>query len=272
MDAMLLRMVITILLGSVLSMGGVAQTTIDVIHLKDGRVIKGVIIEQVEGRYLRVQLTDGQLVVLAAADVSQISREQVSVSGAPRKWRGKDPSAYLRKGFVNHTAAGAGIGIGSVAVETAWSTGNNYSGNYRNDEKYVRLETVNGWWVGRGLMTLGVGLGLEYYRYIQGWLQMPVHADIRLFPLSGAITPVIVLQGGWSVGLTEVPAYGERRNGPQAAGGLGLHWARSKGRAMNISVLYDWHAHRDEGTYVPEITFKETSSSGYLRLTGGVSF
>jgi hypothetical protein len=235
-------------------------------------MVKGIIIEQADGRYVRVQLSDGSVVMLQAVDVAEITKEQVEVADRSGKWRGQGASAYARSGFVNHTAAALGFGVGNSTVETTSSTGINGSWEYPHEENYVRLETVNGWWLARGLLTMGVGLGLEYYKHIQGWLQMPVYADVRVVPLSGPVSPVIILQGGYSVGLTEAAAFEARRNGPQLAVGLGVHWARTKRHAMNFGVFYDRHQYRVEGSAMPDNAYTQTISSGFLRLSGGVTF
>lgn len=270
--SMWIRTVITVVLGLFLLFDAWAQTTIDVVRLKDGTIVKGGIIEQADGRYVRVQLSDGSVVMLQAVDVAEATKEQVEVADRSRKWRGKEAGVYARSGFVNHTAAGLGFGVGTSTFETTSSAGSSGSWEYTNDEKYVRLETMNGWRLARGLLTMGVGLGLEYYRHITGWLQMPVYADVRFLPLSGPVSPVAILQSGYSVGLTETAALEGRRNGPQLAVGSGVHWARTKRHAMNIGVFYDWHRSRVEGSPMPDPSYTETSSSGYLRLSGGVTF
>jgi hypothetical protein len=266
---MLTRAMITFILGCLLSVVGMAQATIDVVHLKDGTVVKGVIIEQVAGQYVRVQLNDGRMVVVDAGDVAEITKEQVEVSDRSRTWR----SRKARTGFVNHSALGLGFGIGDQAVETEFSDGTNYSGSLANKGHYARLETVNGWWLANGLMTMGMGLGLEYFTSYTDGLKLPVYLDVRVFPLSGKVTPVVILQGGYAVGLSGPEVVGAPRNGPQAAAGLGLHWSRSARRAMCFSVIYDWHRYTREisDDYTP-LTFKETISSGFLRAGFGLTF
>ncbi|MBK7102186.1 MAG: hypothetical protein IPH63_10435 [Flavobacteriales bacterium] len=67
-----------------------------------------------------------------------------------------------------------------------------------NESNYVRIETVNGAWLADGLLSLGLGVGFQYY-YDQDeqFGQLPLFADIRIMPISGDVVPVVVFQPGY---------------------------------------------------------------------------
>lgn len=57
------------------SIAASAQTYTDVVHLKNGTVVRGIIIEQVPGKTLKVQTTDALKVEINYSDIEKISKE-----------------------------------------------------------------------------------------------------------------------------------------------------------------------------------------------------
>lgn len=87
-----------------------AQDYVDIVHLKNGSVIRGLIIEQVPGESLKIQTADGSVFVYPIDEVAKMTKEQVEAEAAsaptgPRK----SPGAAL----------GWSLGIGVVGLEGA---------------------------------------------------------------------------------------------------------------------------------------------------------
>ncbi len=89
-----------------------AQNYREVVHLKNGSVIKGVIIEQVPNESLKIQTADGSLFVYKMSEVSKITKEEVSTpaqttsSTTPKPSKELEPSGnekldkYLTKKYI----------------------------------------------------------------------------------------------------------------------------------------------------------------------------
>lgn len=71
------KVVLLILLGLLVSLSMAAQQFLDVVHLKNGGMVKGVIIEQVPGESLKIQTADGSVFVYQMSEVEKISKEAV---------------------------------------------------------------------------------------------------------------------------------------------------------------------------------------------------
>ena len=52
-----------------------AQELEDVVHLKNGGVVRGTIIEQVEGESLRIETTGGNVFAYTMEEIAEITRE-----------------------------------------------------------------------------------------------------------------------------------------------------------------------------------------------------
>lgn len=238
-----------------------AQTTVDVVYLKNGSVIRGMIIEQVPNASLKIQTKDGSVFVYAIAEVERITKEdEKGATGARSTLRSPQPSEYVRSGYVNITSLGIGLGVGNYSGTVRSSSGRTTNLQDKNaSNNYVRLETVNGLWLADGVVSLGLGVGLEYYMEPSNWNtntipsshgQLPVFLDVRTIPVQGRLSPSFILQAGYSIGVipakVDLPAYsnlvGDRifMNGLEVAAGVGLHTEVSSSVVFNVNVMYDY--------------------------------
>ena len=53
-----------------------AQKTVEAVHLKNGSVIYGTIIEQIPGQRIKIQARDGSIFIYTADEISRITREK----------------------------------------------------------------------------------------------------------------------------------------------------------------------------------------------------
>jgi hypothetical protein len=248
-----------------------AQTMTDIVHLKNGSLIRGIIIEQVPNETLKIQTRDGSIFVFAMSEIVKLTREidaEVPTARNQSKTSGRD---FHRHGFVNHTSVGFSLGLGNYSVEVDYAGFSDRSSAV-NEDIYVRLETVNGMWLGNGLVSAGVGVGAEYFTDSE-IIQLPLFVDVRILPISGSVSPSFIIQGGYSLGLVGVEVSGEPVlfSGLQAASGLGLHAALSGGSAFNMSILYDWRQFNAQYRFFGG-TVNEQSTGGFLRLNLGMTF
>ena len=61
----------------------------DVIHLKDGSVVRGLIVEEVPGETYKIELYGGSVIIFEADDVDSVVREPIG----RRDWPKTGPSA-----------------------------------------------------------------------------------------------------------------------------------------------------------------------------------
>jgi len=85
----------TILVLLVLHSSAHAQATVDVVYLKNGSVIRGMIIEQVPNESLKIQTRDGSVFVYAISEVEKITKEEDRATPEARGvQRSAQPSEY----------------------------------------------------------------------------------------------------------------------------------------------------------------------------------
>lgn len=259
-----------------LSISGFGQSTTDVVYLKNGSIIRGLIIEQVPNESLKIQTKDGSVFVYQMSEVAKMTKEIEQATNTARPKRAPATQGAIKSGYVNHTAMGFGLGTGNYKGEISSDAFGTNQNVVKNEDVYFRLESVNGLWVGDGIMSLGLGLGIEYFTDSE-IAQLPVFLDIRILPLAGNVSPMVIMQAGYSVGVVGVD-YGNEKikyNGPQAAFGIGLHTEFATGSALNVGILYDWHqfntTYKRLGWYGND-TVKEKLNGGFIRLSIGMSF
>ena len=87
-----LLLVLTLLLS--ISTYVAAQNYTEVVYLKNGSIIKGVIIEQVPNVSLKIKTGDGSLIICQMSDVTKIDVYKRQIFPASVRW--KIPTASLR--------------------------------------------------------------------------------------------------------------------------------------------------------------------------------
>lgn len=255
-----------------------AQQTVEVVHLKNGSMIKGMIIEQVPNESIKIQTSDGSVFVYQMSEVEKITKEVVLEKSTGSVSKIAAPLDRDRSGYVNVTELSYGIGMGDYSG-TATLGGSSYDFQDANNDNYVRLTTANGIGLLDGMLSVGIGVGLEYYLNSEA-MQLPIYADIRLMPISGDFSPSIILQGGYSVSIQEsggavnnVVASG---NGLEFAGGIGIDAAVSSRTSLLLSLLYDYQEFSSSYSYYYGGFNYSTQSVDYhggaLRVSVGLAF
>lgn len=235
------------------------QQMIEILHLKNGSKIKGMIIEQVPNVSIKIQTSDGSVFVYQISEVEKITKEVVPDQVIESKTRNTVVIDRDRSGFVNVTELSYGIGVGEYS---GVSSGYGFNGEISepNKDNYARLTTVNGLGLFHGLMSAGLGVGVEYY-YDAEVIQIPLFADIRLMPVSGSVSPSIVLQGGYSINTD-----GHER-GLELAGGLGIDAAMTVKSSVVFTLLYDYQEFSTQSRY-----HHREYRGGSLRMSLGFAF
>ena len=166
-------------------------TTIDVVALKNGSVIKGTITEQIPNESLKIQTGDGSTFVYRMDEVEKITKETVDAKKSLRKQLLEESKkdmkdAVLSKGYK------AFINIDYVFN----------SGDFK-DYATVGVSTTHGYQINPYIFAgAGVGFNILYYMKDGGVdpkIGVPIYFDARITPLKNYITPFIDVRIGQSV-------------------------------------------------------------------------
>ena len=210
-----------------LSAAAFAQTMHEVVYLKNGSIIKGVVIEQIPGESLKVRTADGSVFAYRMSEVERITKEDVV-----RKARSGARGARFNHG-------GPEVGYRGF-VDAVWTIG---VGDAAGADR-IGLLTSHGYQIMPQLY-VGAGVGINYY-YNGTAVNMPVFANIRTDILPHSVTPYIDLKGGYSFfeakGLYLSPSVGCRfRIGDRLALNAGVGYTLQKCELW----LYDGYEYWD---------------------------
>ena len=129
-----------------LSVGSVAQNLQETVYLKNGSIIRGIIIEQVPAQSLKIRTKDGNIFVFAMSDVEKISKENVS----DRHFRSNRRMTHSRW-------SGPEIGYRGF-VDLNWTAGVGTTSGV----DCIGLLTSHGYQINPYIYT-GIGIGFNYF-------------------------------------------------------------------------------------------------------------
>jgi hypothetical protein len=165
---------LTLLIGvSMLSFKAGAQSyNEDVVYLKNGSVIRGVVIEQIPGESLRIETRDGNIFAYSMSDVQKLTRE-TSQPGTIKK-SGSSSRFNKPRGY---------FGL--------FETG---TGSWGYDEISQSVTIINGY---RVLPQFAIGGGIGFETWIDSEeLAMPVFLHLRSDFLNRKVSPFVALNIG----------------------------------------------------------------------------
>lgn len=149
------------------------EEMVDIIYLKDGGVVRGVILEKQEGNFVRILVGRKQKQEIKFADIEKMDKEEmneVEVTFVPRKNR--------MRGY----AMQAELGVQQDRSDTSLSR--------------VQLDIVNGFRI-NSFISLGAGIGLRFYTGAKDLL-IPVYGNLRIKLLNKRVSPYASLSYGYS--------------------------------------------------------------------------
>lgn len=161
----------------------VAQTGLpkEVVHLKNGSVLRGTITEWVPEVSLTIQLADNSVFVCPIGDVAKVTREFApSASEEPKVFR----AAPAPQEFEFFASLGYGISSGKYGLDvTNFNLG------------YGKNLTANHF--------VGLGTGLRYFLTDNEFAMMPLYAEYRGRMERGNISPYTRVALGYSLNLSQ---------------------------------------------------------------------
>lgn len=179
-----------------------AQYNEEIIYLKNGSYIRGIVIEQVPNEYLSVQTRDGQVYSFYIDEISKIMKYQSqynTYSTIPK-------TGY--KGF----------------IDLAYTFG---TGDYGLDR--LELSTSHGYQFNPYLYA-GIGVGLNYY-VTPELLSVPIFFNPRLtIPTGSLVSPFVDLKIGYTVS-SDIKGF-------YLSPSVGARFSVAENKAINLSLGY----------------------------------
>ena len=218
----------------------------DVVYLKNGSIIRGVIIEQVPNKSIKIETADRNVFVYQMNEIEKIAKEP---------YQGKSNSSLsnsgLQSGYKGIVELGYQIGTGDNGMDR------------------LKLNIINGYQI-IPYFSLGFGTGLRYYFDAEAAL-IPVFADFRANFINNKVSPYLSLGVGYSFNAT---------NDFKGAGFLlnptaGVSFKVSDESAMNVGLGYeiqkmDFYNSFYNGRYFDNRT--TSKNSGAISINVGISF
>ena len=210
-----------------------AQQYEDVVYLKNGSIVRGVILEQVPGTSLKIQTIGGSQFVYSIADVEKITKE-IPAKNNRLNIVSKEKDAKVKhsidwnieyKGEVNvgYAISGKSFNFDSYYSDSDGENDVENAGKWQTVFSRPLIETVHGVEIGPYLF-VGAGLGVQYYcgklqdfrdyaelaaeikeknDISERWnaVMLPIFADVKLmYPVKNGFTPFLNLGLGGTVG------------------------------------------------------------------------
>lgn len=177
-------------LSGVMSVAMAQGGMIDVVYLKNGSMIRGVIVEQVPVESIKIETAEDNLFVYRLDEINKMTREEAygssrrrstpPASSVSRRTSSLRPEAYW--GYEGITEAGYAIGVGRMEGGAA------------------TLSVINGYQMGNYFYA-GVGVGV-FYTTGAGCVLMPIFAHFRSRLLATKVSPYATFGVGYAVGLS----------------------------------------------------------------------
>jgi len=146
----------------------------DVVYLKNGSIIRGVIIEQVPNKSIKIETADKNVFVYQMDEVEKIVKEPIKVkSGFSSNGSG------LKPGYKGIVEMGYQVGVGDFSLDR------------------LKLNIINGYQV-NPYFSLGLGTGLRYY-FNSKKILIPFLADFRASFLNNSLSPYFYFGIGYSL-------------------------------------------------------------------------
>lgn len=184
-----------------------AQSYTETIYLKNGGIIKGMIIEQIPDESVKIMTKDQNVFVFRFEEISKITKEVPS----RHNWNSK--STTISSGYKGFVDLGYTIGVGD----------GRYAGR-------IDFTTSHGYQI-NPYIYLGIGSGVNYFceEGADEW-SFPLFANPRANLLDGPITPFVDVKIGYT--------FGDLVKGFYLSPSLGVRFALSDRNAINFSAGY----------------------------------
>lgn len=214
----------------------------EVVYLKNGSIIRGIVIEHIPNSNIKIRTADGSIFVYQTDEVERITKEPVpkqsgSVFGSSYSSNGQG----MQTGYKGIIELGYAIGVGDYDLDR------------------FKFHFINGYQF-NPFFSLGFGTGFHYYDlYDDQWL-IPFFADFRAHFLDNPISPYLSLGVGYSFNASnDFKGEGFLMNPT-----IGVSFKVARKTAINVGIGYDLQRIKVMDGY--------SVNCGAFSINAGVSF
>jgi len=226
------------LFGFILPQSLLAQNNYeDVIYLKNGSIIHGMIIEQIPNESVKIQTKDKNIFVYKMDEIQKITKEEAPVSGTQRRESART-GPRKRNGFTNITELSF-----TRSLKNTITTYYNGMMPYQEESEFdkinngpsVGIQTINGIQFSP-YISAGLGLGINIYSNL---VTMPLFLGIRANMLDKRCTPFAAFDIGFSYSRKEITGgsfASDNKGGLMVSPGIGVKFFVIPKMALNLSL------------------------------------
>ena len=220
----------------------------DVVHLKNGRTVRGIIIEQVPNKSIKIETADKKVLAFQLDEIEKFTKEPYQMAGgnAIRPSDSSVDSKFLKTGYKRVVELGYQFGTGDYGMNR------------------LKLNIINAYQINPNF-SVGIGTGIRYY-LDPNTTVVPLFADFRANLSKKSISPYCSLGVGYSF---------DASNNFDGVGFLvnptvGASFMISEKTAINVGLGYeiqlmDFH-------YNYSYAYSNTRNSGAISLIAGITF
>lgn len=217
-----------------------AQNYTEVVYLKNGSIIRGVIIEQVPNKSLKIQTADGSIFAYPMSEVEKITKEKATYRANREEFGNTKSSLKGYKGFVE---------TGYIFDLSDF------------DANRFEVSTTHGYQFNNYLF-VGGGIGIDYYTDAD-LTSVPIFASFRANFTNKRITPFADIKTGYAAGDVD---------GAFCTVGLGVRFALAKKMALNLKLEYAYLEYEQEYYYNSSYYYDDSESINGIGIKLGFEF
>ena len=213
----------------------------DVVYLKNGSIIRGIIIEQVPNQSIKIETSEGNVFFYSMKEIEKLTKE---LNNRNSGFSSSNSELGLQSGYIGFAELGYLIG---------------------NDDR-LKLNIINAYQINPHF-SLGLGTGLRYYTGYYEAAIIPIFADVRANLINRKNSPYVSLGIGYSFDATN----DFDGVGMLVSPSIGYRFKISENSTMNIGLEYEIQRmkyFRTDGYYYDV----STGSSGALGIYFGINF
>lgn len=234
----ILKKVVLVVVAVISTTVASAQATQEVVYLKNGSIVRGVIIEQTPNESLKIQTADGSIFAYKMDEVQKITKEKPTAHNIISNGTNR----YVQPGYRGFVDLGYTLGTGELGVDR------------------IEFSTSHGYQINPYIF-VGAGAGFNYFCSDGAdAFGIPVFAHVRSEFLKNAVSPFFDFKIGYSFldtdGLYFSPA-------------VGCHFQVSNTIGLNVSIGYTFQNISYEYSYENSYEYYWDSGS---ENCGGISF
>jgi hypothetical protein len=254
MEPVLRRILLTIVLAVATILAKGQGDMEDVVYLKNGSIIHGIIIEQVPGVSIKIQTADRNVFVFRIEEVEKMTKEPLP----PRSGRQQAAPAERVGSFENEEIKKSGYYFIAELVPAVGWNDIEYEGSFG-------MQVVNGYQVNRHF-NVGIGFGLNKHIHTA---YAPVFLDLRANFLAERVTPFVAFAGGWAFG---DPDHDEGGAYVNPAFGVKFHVSKSTALQLSLGYRYQESASGYGGNNYFDYYYDDVQYVNALNFKFGVTF